>query len=352
MKKPWNLLLWLIFGALGIWLTARIVLPVGLPFLLGWGLARMAQPLRPRRCPAALSSFLAVTLVFAGLCVLIWLLGRVLFSELEALAGRLPTLLDSISEPLQSLYAALLRMAARLPASLAPAAVEWIEKLFAGSSVILNSLSQWLLGLAAKLLSAVPDIVLFVLTALLSAYFFSAEYRTLPKLLKKHLPEPWLQRVRTIFHRLKTALKAYVKSELSLSAVTLGLCTAGLLILGQGKAVLLSVLIAAIDALPVFGAGTVLIPWGLYTLLRGETALAVGLFLLYGVVAVARTVLEPRFLGRQIGVHPLLTLVSLYAGYTLFGFLGLLLFPVAAMLLKQLYDLGFDNTDKIKYNKE
>ncbi len=352
MKKPWNLLLWLIFGALGIWLTARIVLPVGLPFLLGWGIARMAQPLRPKRCPAALSSFLAVTLVFAGLCALLWLLGRVLFSELETLAGKLPTLLDNISEPLQSLYAALLRMAAKLPASVAPAAVEWIEKLFAGSSVILQSLSQWLLGLAASLLTAVPDIVLFVLTALLSSYFFSAEYRTLPKLLKKHLPEAWLQRAKTLLHRLKTALKAYIKSELSLSAVTLGLCALGLLILGQGKVILLSVLIAIIDALPVFGAGTVLVPWGVYTLLRGDTALAVGLLLLYAVVAIARTVLEPRFLGRQIGLHPLLTLLALYAGYQLFGFLGLLLFPVATMLLKQLYDLGFDNTDKIKYNNE
>lgn len=342
MKKTLKLLLYVLGGMVGVWLTAVLILPVGLPFLIGWLLSRLAQPLRPKRWHKGLSSVLCVSAVFAALCVLIWLLGRLLFGEVEHLAKRLPELLTSLSEPLQALHASLLRLAAKLPASFAPAAAEWIEKLFAGSSVIVTSLSEWLLGWAASLLSLVPDIVLFVLTALLSAYFFSAEDEKLRVLVKKHLPEAWLLRLKTLGKRLKGALGGYGKAQLYLAGISFGICFAGLLILRQRSALLLSLVIAIVDALPVFGAGTVLIPWGIFMFLRGDIFLAVGLLILYAVVSVTRTVLEPRFLGKQIGLHPLLTLLSLYAGYRLFGILGMILLPVAVMLLKQLYELSQD----------
>lgn len=93
------------------------------------------------------------------------------------------------------------------------------------------------------------------------------------------------------------------------------------------------------DALPVFGAGTILIPWGVISFLRGVPSLGIGLLALYALCAVGRAFLEPRFLGKQIGLDPLLTLVALYAGFRFFGILGMILLPVAIILLKQLYEL-------------
>jgi predicted PurR-regulated permease PerM len=95
-----------------------------------------------------------------------------------------------------------------------------------------------------------------------------------------------------------------------------------------------------VDALPVLGAGAVLIPWGLLSFLRGSTGDGVGLLLIYAVIAIARTTLEPRFLGKQMGLHPLLTLLSLYGGFRLFGVSGMILVPVGVMLCKQLYELS------------
>jgi predicted PurR-regulated permease PerM len=83
-----------------------------------------------------------------------------------------------------------------------------------------------------------------------------------------------------------------------------------------------------------------LIPWGILLLLQGTPFGGWGLLVLYALISVTRTILEPRFLGRQIGLHPLLTLLALYAGFRLFGFWGMLLLPVGVMLLKQLYDLS------------
>jgi sporulation integral membrane protein YtvI len=246
--------------------------------------------------------------------------------------------LESLGGPVRELQAKLLRLAARLPASVAPAAVEWVEKLFEGSSVLLSSLSKWVLDWAGNLLAFVPNLLMFLLTTLLSSYFFAIEDAKITALLHRHLPEQWRRKGSSLWKRLKVSLKGYCKAQLYLSGVSLLLSFAGLLILG--KSPLLSIPIAFIDALPVFGAGAVLIPWGIVSLLQGSSFAGWGLLVLYGLISVTRTVLEPRFLGRQIGLHPLLTLLALYAGFRLFGFWGMLLLPVGVMLLKQLYDLS------------
>ena len=94
-----------------------------------------------------------------------------------------------------------------------------------------------------------------------------------------------------------------------------------------------------VDALPVFGVGTIMVPWGALTLLRGDTFTGLGLLAVYGAASLTRTFLEPRFLGRQIGLSPLLTLVCLYAGFRLYGILGMILLPVAVILCKQIIEL-------------
>ena len=120
--------------------------------------------------------------------------------------------------------------------------------------------------------------------------------------------------------------------------VTFLLLTAGLLVLQVDYPLLFGLAIALIDALPVFGSGTVLIPWGLMQFLRGKTFLGVGLLCLYGAAALTRTALEPRMLGKQMGLDPLLTLLALYAGYHFLGVLGMILFPIGALLAKQFWD--------------
>lgn len=344
MKKPWKIAAYIVGGVIGIWLTAKLLLPIGLPFLFGYLLARLAIPperfLHARaRFPQRLASFLSVTLISAILFGVLWLLGRAAFAGLERLAHRLPSILQSLEQPLQTLHARLLQLTAKLPDSLAPAAAEWIDRLFEGGSVIAGTVSEKLLSLAGGVLSCLPDCFLFILTTLLSAYLIAAEREMLRELLQRHLPSGWLSRWGTIKARLKSALSGYIKAQGLLLIVVFAVIAVGLLLLRKHGALLLALIIAVVDALPVFGAGTVLIPWAVITFLRGNITLAVGFLLLYAVVSVLRSLLEPRFLGRQIGLNPLLTLFALYAGFRLFGVLGMILVPVGVILLKQLYDL-------------
>ncbi len=340
MKKPWNLLVYFLFGALGIWLCAVLVLPVGLPFLLGFLISCFARPLRPRKWKSAYSGIFSVSLVFLMLCLLLWILGKSLFSEGQALAKQLPKLLQELSPVMTRLEDRLLHFSARLPEPLSQATADWIGKLFAGSSVLLTTASERLFSLAAGILTKVPDLLLFVLTSLLSAYFFSIDGDSLRSWFRSNLPRHWREKACPILRKLRHALGGYVRSQLYLSAVSFAICALGLLILGYRKFLLLALLVGLVDALPVLGSGAVLLPWALLCFLRGDTAAGSGLLLLYAVVSIVRTVLEPKFLGKQIGLHPLLTLLSLYGGYKLFRIAGMILLPIGVLLFKQLYELS------------
>lgn len=341
MKKPWRLAAYALGGAFAVWLTARLLLPVGLPFLLGMGLARLAEPLirRMEKLPRWFASFLSVSVVVLMLGLFLWLLGRVLFGELRHFAARLPDMLESLAGPVEDLHQSLLRLVAKLPDGMASAASQWLDRLFAGGSVVADSLSGWLLSLLTGTLASLPDLVLFLLTVLLSSYMLASEWPQLCALAKKWLPDAWRDRFLAVWNRLKSALGGYFRAQLRLLLVTFGIVSVGLLVLGRKHAVLFALLVAVVDALPVFGSGTVLIPWAVLSYLRGETGVALGLLITYAAASLSRTMLEPRFLGRQMGLHPLLTLLSLYAGYRLFGIVGMILLPVAAILFRQLLEL-------------
>lgn len=344
MKKTWRLLAYAVAAVAGVWLTVKFFLPIGLPFLLGWGLARLARPLtnclsKRLRLPHGLSSLLSVGLFAAVLGGLFFLLGRGLFFGAERLSAQLPSLLRTLSDALAQLHGKLLLLAAKLPEAFAPAAAQWLDSLFEGSSILTSHVSDWVFSFAGKLLSCVPDVLLFSLTALLSAFLFSTEAKALAQLAHRFLPEQWRSRVRKIGGKLKTALGGYVKAQLRLSLVPLAILSVGLTLLRGELSLGIALLIAIVDALPVFGSGTILLPWGVLSFARGETGVALGLLTLYALCAVSRAFLEPRFLGKQIGLNPLFTLVALYAGFRLFGILGMILLPVAVILLKQLYEL-------------
>ena len=130
---------------------------------------------------------------------------------------------------------------------------------------------------------------------------------------------------------------SYLRSYLILTGVIFLSVLTGLTLLRVRYAFLLSAVLAAVDILPVIGVGAVLLPWGVISIALGDTRLGVGLLLLFGAVEILRQVLEPRLLGTALGVHPLLSLLSLYLGTELFGVLGLLLAPVLAVGMKLIF---------------
>ena len=155
------------------------------------------------------------------------------------------------------------------------------------------------------------------------------------------IPQRWRERSDEVMSRLRQALGGWVKAQLMLMGVTFVLVTTGLFLLRIDFALLFGALIALIDALPLFRVGTVLIPWALIELLCGNMASAVSLIVIYGIVALVRSLLEPKLVGGQIGLSPIVTLISMYVGFCSAGILGMILFPIAVIMLKQFNDKGY-----------
>ena len=165
----------------------------------------------------------------------------------------------------------------------------------------------------------------------------------LPKLkhaLGSRLNAAKLQPLLQALHHLKRTLGGWLKAQLKLAGITCLTATAGLLLLRIPYAPLWGILIASVDAFPVLGTGSVLVPWSLVSFLQGDRLQAFGLLGLYAAAALIRTVLEPRLVGKHLGLDPLVTLMALYVGFKLFGLPGMLLSPILAVTVTQLMEFN------------
>ncbi len=337
-QKRWRTVLTVAAAVAGSWLGLWLFGPVLLPFAVGGGVAAVAEPVTGRlKLPRWVASGLCVAGVYLLTGTGLYFLCRILCGELTGFLKGLPEAAKSLEGPVERLKEWLLTAADRFPDGIGAALRQGVEDFFRNGAGLGTRLYDRAFALASAALRKIPDLTLFLLTAVLSSFMISAQLPRLARLWQTKAPAVWQSRLQAVVRRLKVTLGGWCKAQLKLMSVTFLVLTVGFLLLRIRYPLLFSLGIALIDALPVFGTGTVLIPWGLLLFLQGDTFRGVGMLCLYGGAALLRTALEPRMLGKQMGLDPLVTLLSLYAGYRFFGILGMVLFPVAAILIKQFW---------------
>ena len=162
----------------------------------------------------------------------------------------------------------------------------------------------------------------------MSGFMFSARLPKLKQQISHRLPESWKTTLLPALKRSKSALLGWLKAQAKLAAITFLIVLAGLWLLGVSFAPLWAGAIALVDAVPLLGTGTVMLPWAVICLIQGQQLRAMGLLCTFGVALLVRTTLEPRLIGRHLGIDPLVTLIFLYLGYRFWGILGMLLAPI------------------------
>ena len=316
------------------------LLPLLLPFVLAYGVALLVEPgveALGRRTPLPrwARSGLCVTVLFLGTGLGLWCFGRVLWGELLRLGRQLPGLLRQLHPGLQRLRLWLEGLAARLPETLSGSAIRWIRELFADGAGLIGSIYEFLSGLASRVLTGLPRLLLGCVTTVLASYMSSAALPRMKAWLKKRLPAAWIRRLRRLRDRCRGAFGGWCRAQLKLMGIVFLLLSLGLWILGVEFPLLFGGLIALLDGLPVLGTGTVLLPWALVSFLQEDSRLGFGLLALYGLCSIGRSVLEPHLVGRQLGLPPLLTLLAFYTGARLFGVPGMVLLPLVAVVVYQ-----------------
>lgn len=326
---------------LALWLAARFLLPLFLPFLLGAGLAAASEPavrfLTGRgRLPRALAAGVGVSATLAGLLALLTLALGFLFRQLRPPESWVPQLTRTVERGITLLQRWLLGFAGELPPGLQTPYRENLSQLFSGGTALLEKVSAAALGTAGAVITGLPDTALCLGTGLLSAFLISARLPFLRDFLARRLPPEQLEKWSAALRQLKGILGGWLSSQCKLLCVCLFVLTAGFALLRIPNPLLIAALVALVDALPVLGTGTVLVPWSLVCLLAGDAPRALGLLGLYATAALLRSILEPKILGSQLGLDPLATLIAMYCGYRLWGLAGMLLLPMLSAAAVQL----------------
>ena len=165
--------------------------------------------------------------------------------------------------------------------------------------------------------------------------------------LEHHLPETWVKKIGVHLKALVKSFGGYLKAELILVVISFFISLVGLYIfyfLGWNIEfpLIIALGIAFVDALPIFGSGTVMIPWTGILAFSGDIKLAIGVFVLWCIMSIVRQFVEPRIVSGQIGIHPIFTLIAMYTGFKFIGIWGLLLGPIVLIILKNIYGTLID----------
>ena len=311
-------------GAL-FYLFFQYLAGVLLPFVLGWGLAMLV-----RRPAAWLHEKTGISLGVARLLLVVLsalLIGGFLvlalrgaFREISLFLSRFGTDSSLFAERIREWLAALPLIGEKLSAG---------GILEEGLSLLLTALP----AIVARLADILPAFFFGLGVSVIAAVYFCLDLDRIHGALVSRLSKPTDTLVRFFKDSALRAALSVLRAQGILTLVAFAFLLVGFLLLDVKYPLLLSGLFALLDFLPVLGVGLFLVPWGVFSLLAGEHTLGIGLLVLFAVIAVVRQFLEPRVLGRGYGLHPLVTLLSLYAGGRLFGFFGLLVFPALTLLL-------------------
>ena len=339
-----RLLLW----CAGIWAAVRLgpplvslFAPFLLAFFVAWGLSPLIRWLHRRlRLPRTVAVLGLLTLVFVALGALVWALVAAAAGEIAALALNWEGLVASLQVLVEDLGGRFSRGIALLPTSLQNAVdtltgqfFEWLE------TVIPRFLSAGM-DYAANVARALPSFAVASVVFIMAAYFLSVDFPRLRAGLVDKLP----QGARFFCSQVKRAASAgfggYIRSQLILTVGVFFILLGGFLLVRQPYFLLLALALAVLDFIPIIGSGTVMVPWAAVDVVLGDYRHALGLMAVWGLVALFRRVAEPKILGDQMGLPPLLSLASVYVGMKAAGVAGMILGPVLCLVVLNLCRAG------------
>lgn len=210
---------------------------------------------------------------------------------------------------------------------------------------ILQTVSNWVRGALTGLINLVtslPSIAICIGITFVALYFICVDKIYILDQIEHHLPKVWVKKLKSHFKGLIESLGGYLKAQASLVLVSFIISLIGLYFLKFTKfnveyPLLMALFIGFVDALPILGSGSVMIPWAILSGINGDINLGIAIIVLLIIMSIARQVLEPKLVSKNIGIHPIFTLISMYTGFKIIGIVGLLIGPIVLIIFKNIF---------------
>jgi len=206
----------------------------------------------------------------------------------------------------------------------------------------LSGAAAWLVGIVINL----PQMFIFMLIVAIATFFLAKDWPAIRLKVLSMVPKNQKTKASFLFNDLTRTFVGFLKAQATLVSITALWFIVGLKVLGIDYALTIGLIAGLLDILPVLGPGAIMVPWLIWELVIGNTKLGIGILVIYLLASAVRQLLEPRILGNNIGLHPLLTLLSLYVGLQLAGVVGMILGPILVVLVMSMYKAGVFNDIK------
>ncbi len=321
-----------------------------MPFFIGWIIALIANPLvhffeeklKIRRKAGTAFVIIAVIalVVLAG-----YLIGSKVAQEAVGLMNGLPEMWNSAEEDFRTIGKNLDVLYSRFPEDVRNTIADIGEQMEGFVGELVGQAGTPTIEAVGNFAKNLPTIIIGIIMCLLSAYFFVAEREYMSVKVKGHMPESLIYRWDMMARSFKRAVGGYFKAQLKIEIWMYVLLVIGFTVLKVNYALLIALGIAVLDFLPVFGTGTVLLPWAVIKILSSDYKMAVGLLIIWCGGQLARQIIQPKIVGDSIGVPPIPTLFLLFIGYKAAGVFGMIIAVPIGIIVVNMYQEGvFDTT--------
>lgn len=312
-----------------LWLALPKLIGILLPFFLGYVLYLLANPLNKRLkkfIPSSISALLSLFLISFALFFIL----RIIFSHLVSEI----TLFTRSNSIYKDAVPFISRKINSLSASRSNEVFSsFFDSFHAQFSEILLKISSWLLNFAKN----IPALLITVFTTVFTSFFLLKDNSLFYDGAKRFFGDSFCLKFENIKESALSVLFSYFKAQLIIEGILFTVLFLGFTFLKLRYALLLAFFTALVDAFPILGTGTILVPLSVFYFLTNNPATGWGLLVLYGVAILTRQLCEPKIIGSKLGIHPLITIFSIFAGMKLFGFWGLIFGPMAAILIKNFF---------------
>ena len=319
---------------------------MAMPFILALMVAAIAQPVigllsSKFKIRRSIASIISVLFVFF---TLVWFFGiviSVLAGQVRSLTDYWPTMYSQISAQVALFITRLTDLFTLLP----PYVADYVETAIVGITDALlssvGSLSVVFLSFITSAASKLPTIFVGALVTIAASIFISADFDIVRRFIAFQIPDNIYSMTLDAKQFFKLTVLRLLRAYMIICFITFIELNIGFALLGIKNGVLISACLALFDILPIFGCGGILVPWAIIAFLFSNYRLAFGIAILYLVVTSMRQIIEPKVIGSTIGLHPVVSLLSIYCGLRFFGVIGMFTMPVLVIVLKHLQDAGY-----------
>lgn len=323
-----------------IFFIFKYALPVLFPFLVAFSISIIL-----RHPVDFISKHLKINRKFVGVLLLLLLYGSIsfvfiffgtkLFRYIGELFQKLPETYTTNIEP--ALNIIIYKIQDIIPELNVVLDLENISKYIMN---IINSISLSAVNLIASIATKIPSFLVKFIFAIIASFLCTLDYYKVTGFIMRQFPERVQEIIINVKQNIFGTIVKFLKAYSILMFVTFIQLSVGLTIFNISNAITLAAIFSMLDVLPAIGVGGLLIPWSIIEFIKGNYDLAIGLLVIYGIISIVRSILEPKVIGKQIGLNPLITLTSMFLGAEILGFFGIFIFPIIATIIKYLNDSG------------